>query len=109
MFATMPRFTPDDSAFPIPRTSTLFLPLRLPTVTQIFVVPISRPTTIGVSLLVKVLFSIFIELYYLNISFLYYLFHSFRKPIDPQNLNQLIDKHPNQQRVQSFYKTPIAY
>src|SRR5690554_4715143 len=100
----MPRLTPEDSAFPIPRTSTLFLPLRLPTVTQIFVVPISRPTTIGVSLLVNVLFSIFIKLYFRFLISNSTIFHFFHIPIDSQSLNQRNDKHPTPRQGLSVYK-----
>src|SRR5690606_37148281 len=50
ILATTPRLTPDDSALPTPRTSILFAPARRPTVTHIFVVPMSSPTTIGESL-----------------------------------------------------------
>src|SRR5690554_655733 len=58
IFATMPRLTPEETAYPTPSTSILFKPLLLPTVTHIFVVPISSPTTMGASLLVVTLFSI---------------------------------------------------
>src|SRR3546814_12942267 len=49
ILATTPRLTPDDSAFPTPRISILLVPLRRPTVTHIFVVPMSRLTMIGES------------------------------------------------------------
>src|SRR5690606_9355699 len=52
MLATTPRLTPEDSARPTPNTSILFFPFRRPTVTHIFVVPMSSPTTIGESVTV---------------------------------------------------------
>src|SRR6185369_2975659 len=53
MLVTTPRVTPSDSDFPYPRISILPNSFFLPTMVQIFVVPISRPTTMS---LLSVLF-----------------------------------------------------
>ena len=58
---TTPSFlsTPIESALPIPNISILLFSFRLPTIAQIFVVPISNPTTISFSFKLLIMLLIF--------------------------------------------------
>ena len=46
ILVTIPRITPSETALPIPNTSSFPYSFFVPTITQIFVVPMSSPTTI---------------------------------------------------------------